>query len=301
MTRPLAVSSLLLFIGATLVLADLPWFRQRALTDRLRPYLPSAVQPAPTSWLSASTLAELLASIGERLGVWLSRINGFSDPLAIRLARVGSPLPSPSFRVRQLASALLGASCGALVAIAIGMPSIAGLTITFGGSAAGFVAPEQRLNRAARARQTEVFRELPVVSEQLAMLLAAGFSLVGALSRIAQRGSGACARDIDGVCRRIRQGLTESQALREWADVVDVDALHRLVRLLAHNRETSDLGRLIAEEARAIRREAHRNLIELIERRSQQVWVPVTVATLLPGVIFLAIPFISALSLFGAT
>ena len=36
-----------------------------------------------------------------------------------------------------------------------------------------------------------------------------------------------------------------------------------------------------------------------LERRAQQVWVPVTVATLVPGVIFLAVPFLAALKLFS--
>ena len=38
-----------------------------------------------------------------------------------------------------------------------------------------------------------------------------------------------------------------------------------------------------------------------MEKRSQQVWIPVTVATLIPGVIFLSIPFIEALSLFSGS
>jgi hypothetical protein len=38
-----------------------------------------------------------------------------------------------------------------------------------------------------------------------------------------------------------------------------------------------------------------------MERRSQQVWIPVTVATLVPGVIFLSIPFIEALRQFGGS
>jgi tight adherence protein C len=36
-----------------------------------------------------------------------------------------------------------------------------------------------------------------------------------------------------------------------------------------------------------------------MERRSQQVWIPVTVATLVPGVIFLAVPFVEALRMFS--
>jgi hypothetical protein len=38
-----------------------------------------------------------------------------------------------------------------------------------------------------------------------------------------------------------------------------------------------------------------------MERRGQQVWIPVTVATLIPGVIFLSIPFIEALRLFSTS
>ena len=75
-------------------------------------------------------------------------------------------------------------------------------------------------------------------------------------------------------------------------------SVDRLVAVLALNREAADLGRLIADEARTDRAEVHRELIETIERRSQQVWIPVTVATLVPGVLFLAVPFIEAMRLF---
>ena len=138
-----------------------------------------------------------------------------------------------------------------------------------------------------------------MVAEQLGMLLGAGYSLGAALARLADRGAGACGRDLERVVGRIRQGLTEVEALREWSEVADVDALRRLVNVLALNRRAGDLGRLISDEARSIRRDVHRELIETIERRAQQVWVPVTVAALVPGVIFLAVPFVEALRLFS--
>jgi Flp pilus assembly protein TadB len=133
------------------------------------------------------------------------------------------------------------------------------------------------------------------------MLLSAGYSLSAALNRLAVRGTGVAAQDLARVCGRIRQGLTEVEALREWATVAEVEALHRLVPILALNQEASDLGRLVSEEARAIRRDAHRELVETIERRSQQVWIPVTVAALVPGVLFLAVPFMQALRLFSGS
>ena len=88
-----------------------------------------------------------------------------------------------------------------------------------------------------------------------------------------------------------------NDALREWAALVDIPTARRLVTVLALDRETADLGRLIADEAAATRREAHRDLITVVERRNQQVWIPVTVAALVPGAILLAIPFMAAMQL----
>ena len=100
------------------------------------------------------------------------------------------------------------------------------------------------------------------------------------------------------VAARIRHGLDEQAALEEWAERADVASLRQLVGVLALQREAADLGRLISEEARTMRQAEHRRLLEAIERRSQQVWVPVTVATLVPGLLFLAVPFLEALRLF---
>jgi Flp pilus assembly protein TadB len=164
-----------------------------------------------------------------------------------------------------------------------------------------FLFVEQQISSASAARQRRLFLELPVLAEQLAMLLSAGYSLGSALHRLSTRGSGVAAEDLRRVVVRIRHGLSEIEALREWAAVARVPALDRLVPVLALNREASDLGRLLSDEARAIRRDVQRELVETMERRSQTVWIPVTVATLVPGVIFLAIPFIEALRLFSGS
>ena len=94
------------------------------------------------------------------------------------------------------------------------------------------------------------------------------------------------------------EGVEEAAALREWSDIAGVPALDRLLSVLALNREATDLGSLITVEARATSAEVHRELIEQLERRAQQVWIPVTVATLVPGVLFLAVPFLEAVRLF---
>jgi Flp pilus assembly protein TadB len=224
-----------------------------------------------------------------------------NEELAVRLQRVHAPVDVTAFRVRQLGWAAAGLGSGALVTAAARPPLAIALLLVIGGALLGFLIVEQQLATASDRWKRRLFLELPVLSEQLGMLLGAGFSLGAALNRLAARGSGACGRDLAIACGRIRQGLTEVEALREWATIADVDALSRLVTVLSLNRETGDLSRLVSEEARGIRREVQRELIEQIERRSQQVWIPVTVATLVPGAVLLAIPFIEALRLFSTT
>ena len=182
--------------------------------------------------------------------------------------------------------------------MAVRPPPVIAVLFLLGAPLLAFLVLEQQVARASARWQQQVLAELPIVTEQLGMLLGAGYSLASALNRLARRGSGACATDLARVCGRIRQGLGEQAALVEWAELVDVEALDRLVSVLALNRQAADLGRLITEEARAMRRDAQRRLIETIERRAQQVWVPVTVATLVPGVLFLVVPSSQAMRLF---
>jgi hypothetical protein len=298
--RLLLASGLALWAGATLLLSRLRWCNRARLVERVRPYAPGGPGPADRpEVLSVASLRDVVGPLARSVGERLSRALGVGDDLAVRLERAHWDLDATAFRMRQLAWSLVGLGTGAVVAVAGRPPAPLAVLFVLGGAALGFLLPEHRLGAAAAARQRRIFLELPVVAEQLATLLDAGYSLGGALNRMASRGQGACAADLARVCGRIRQGLSEIEAIREWAAVARVPALDRLVPVLALNRETADLGRLLSAEARAVRRDVQRQLIETIERRGQQVWIPVTVATLVPGVILMGIPFLEALRLFA--
>lgn len=302
MPRLLAGSAVLFWAGGTLVLSQLRWFNRRPLAARLRPYEPGGMAGAPgAGLLSASSWRDIVGPVARTAGAWLARLFGVNEELAVRLRRVHAPIDVTAFRVHQLGLAAGGLGAGAVMTAATRPPLTVALLLVGGGALLGFLVVEQQLASASERWKRRLFLELPVVSEQLGMLLGAGFSLGAALNRLAARGSGASGSDLAIVCGRIRQGLTEVEALREWATVADVDALSRLVAVLALNREAGDLSRLVGEEARGIRREVHRELVEQIERRAQQVWIPVTVATLVPGAVLLAVPFIEALRLFSST
>ena len=291
-----------LWVGATLVLSEVRWFARPPLAQRLRPYVPGGLAGGSRSGLlSLESFRDVVAPLSRSLGERLARLFGVSEELAVKLDRLHSTLDVTAFRVRQVGRMTAAMGLAGLLALAFRPPVVVGLLLLLGAPLLAFLVLEQQVSNASAVRQRRLFLELPVLAEQLAMLLSAGFSLGSALTRLSTRGTGACAEDLQRVVGRVRQGLSEIEALREWAAVAKVDALDRLVPVLALNREASDLGRLISEEARAIRRDVQRELTETMERRSQSVWIPVTVATLVPGVIFLAIPFIEALRLFSGS
>ncbi|MGH8902815.1 MAG: type II secretion system F family protein [Egibacteraceae bacterium] len=300
MSRILVAAALVGWVGVTLLLSEFRWFSRAPLAERLRPYTPGGMGQAERSGiLSLETFREAVAPLARTVGERLSRLLGVTEDLEVRLRRIHSPLDVTAFRVRQVGLSLAGFGVGALATLAVRPPLPIALLLVTGGPLLAFLVPEQQVGAASHRWQRRLFLELPVVAEQLAMLLSAGFSLGAALSRIAERGHGCCARDIGRVCARMRQGLSVEQALGEWGTTAQVDALDQLIGVLALNREASDLGRLLSEEARGVRREAQRQLVEQMERKSQQVWIPVTVATLIPGVILMAIPFIQALARFS--
>lgn len=300
--RLAVVSGIALWAGVTLVLSEMRWFARPPLAERLRPYTPGGMGRAPArGLLTLESFQDVIGPLSERIGAQLARAFGVSEALAVRLERVHSPMDIAGFRLRQLGWSIAGLGAAALITAALRPAPLLCVVLLLGAPLLAFLVVEQQLSAASARWQRRLFLELPVLSEQLAMLLAAGYSLGASLNRLATRGSGAGADDLRRVTGRVRQGLSEADALREWAAVARVPALDRLVPVLALDREASDLGRLISEEARAIRHDVQRELVEIMERRSQQVWVPVTVATLIPGVVFMAIPFLEALRLFSGS
>ncbi|HEY8058685.1 MAG TPA: type II secretion system F family protein [Acidimicrobiales bacterium] len=289
------VVGLLLWTGTGLLLSSLGIVRRPTLATRIRPYLVLGPQDGPGA--GTGRLATVGLVVGERLG----RLVRSTEPLERRLRRVHHRLDPAAFRFRQLSHAVLGLGMSGVVlaALPIGLdPRVAGMLV-LATPVAVFAAHEQALAMADRAQTRQVVRELPVLAEQLAMLLASGRSVSAAINRIGERGLGPGAADLRRVTRRIQQGIDERDALREWADLRPTVGVTHLVSVLTLAREATDLDRLVDQEAATIRADAHRELLAELERRSQQVWIPVTVATLLPGSLLLLVPFLDALRLFA--
>lgn len=299
MRQPLALALLLAWFGAALLLSSIHWFRRRPLLERLRPYVDGVAAPhVDTDDRSAVT--RILGPLARDAGATLARTFGVDEDLDRRLRRVHSDLDPTEFRLRQLGWIIAATAIAVIVGVVIAPPIPLIVLLTLGSPVLAFLLVESALSRRSECWRRSLQLELPVVSEQLGMLLSAGYSMNSSISRVASRSTGCAARDLRRVATRVGHGVDEATALREWADTADVPAVQRLVGVLALDREAGDLGRLITNEARAARAETHRELVEVIERRTQQVWIPVTVATLVPGLLFLAVPFTDALRLFAS-
>lgn len=300
--RLLLVFSGVAWIGFTLLLAELRPFSRRTLIDRLTPYTPGGMaRPSTAGMFSVGSFRDVIAPLSREVGERVARLFGVSEELSVRLERIHSPVTSTEYRVQQIGWSVTVLIVGTLAAVVLRVPPAVLALVLLGSPVLVFLIMEQRIAGASDRWKRRVFLELPVVAEQLGMLLGSGYSLGGAINRLADRGDGATAQDLQRVRLRTRQGLSDVEALREWSDLADQPAVDRLVSVLALNSDAADLGRLVGEEARSIRRDVQRELIESIERRTQQVWIPVTIATLIPGVMLMLVPFIDALSVFSGS
>ena len=296
MMRVVFAAAPVMMVGLTLLLSEVRILRAEPLVERLRTTTGrSGRRSGRRGTLSVRSLHDVLGPLANSIGARMARLLGTADDVGRRLERIGSADDVTTFRVRQLGWCAGAGVVGVGLCAAVATPTVISCSVVIGAPLLAFLIVEQQLASRSATWQRRLTMELPVVSEQLGMLLSTGYSLGTAMARLAQRSSGICADGLTGVTRRIRQGVDEITALREWSALADVAALERLVGVLALNHEASDLGSLISAESRSVRRQVQRELIETIDKRSQQVWIPVTVATLLPGVIFMAVPFIAAM------
>jgi Flp pilus assembly protein TadB len=297
MARLTVAAAIALGGGLVLMSMEFRWGRRLPLVDRLAPYV-GGRPAAGSAERRGPSIVALALPLAHAVEAAVDRTSGAREELGLRLARTGSPLDPVGFRLRQLAWGGTGLVAGLVVVIATRPSWGAAVIVVAAASGVGLLAPEQRLRSASERARRAIEQELPLVIEQMATMLDAGLSVHGALQRLADRGRGRCSRGFADVCVRLRHGVPDHLALRDWAATTGVVGAARFASLLAL--VTPELGRLLEAEARVLRQDAHRRLVERIERRSQQVWIPVTVATLVPGVLFLAVPFIEAMRLFSA-
>ncbi|MFQ5558565.1 MAG: hypothetical protein ACE5GB_13800, partial [Acidimicrobiales bacterium] len=196
MTRIWALLVVLGFTGVVLSLSELRWFRRPSLADRLEPYAPARSRHHRSGILSVESFREVAGPLSRAVGERLARLFGVSEELETRLRRTHAAFGVTELRMRQAGWAVVAFIVGSLVSLALALPAAVATVAVLGTPVLAFLALEQQVARASARWQRRIFLELPVVAEQLGMLLSAGWSLGAAIGRIAERGSGACSSDL---------------------------------------------------------------------------------------------------------
>ena len=129
------------WLGAALLLGQLPWFRRVSLAQRLAPYLPGPKgREAVRGGVVLSTRA-LLAPIAQSIGSRVAHLFGVSEELALRLERIHSPIGIGEWRLRQLAWTMASFIAAALFVAADSAADVGRAALPRWGSATRVPAP----------------------------------------------------------------------------------------------------------------------------------------------------------------
>lgn len=111
-------------------------------------------------------------------------------------------------------------------------PGLLGIVFIAIGTICGFVVPEMLVSSRAKARQDSVRTTLADAIDQLAVTVRAGLSVDSALVRVSETLRGPLAEELSRVVQDIQFGVSRSDALRAFAERMDIPELNYFVRAL---------------------------------------------------------------------
>lgn len=202
----------------------------------------------------------------------------------------------------KLGGAALGAMLGLLAAPAA--PGRLGIVVMVALPAAGFVAPEALLERAARRRAARLRAALPDALDLLAVGTAAGRSpqrVLGEISSAATPGE-PLAAELAVAVTEIECGTPQREAIARLRDRVPGAGLGALASALERSRRFgSPLAEQLHEQASSLRRDARRRIEEQAARAAPKIQLVVALV-LVPSVLLMIVAGLVANSdaLFGA-
>ncbi|MEK6271122.1 MAG: type II secretion system F family protein [Actinomycetota bacterium] len=263
----------------------------------------SAALVAVAVLLGAAALWELAGSRGEELGrsmrdVAATLSGGQVRTLAgaalwlripERLRRAGLAERVPVAAV--LAGKAGGVAVGALLAAVASpaLPARLAVLLTLALPAAGFVAPEALLERAARRRRARIGVALPDALDLLAVGTAAGRSPATVLGEISSGASGPLAAELAVAVAEIECGVPQREAIAAVRERVPGAELGALASALERSRRYgSPLAEQLHEQAASLRRQTRRRIEEHAARAAPKIQLVVALV-LVPSVLLMVL------------
>jgi tight adherence protein C len=268
--------------------------------------------------LAAAGVWELAGSRGEELGRAFSstaaslsggRLRTLAEaalwlriPERLERAGLADRVSIAAVFVGKLGGAALGAVLGVLAGPAA--PGRLTIVVMLALPAAGFLAPEALLERAARRRAARLRAALPDALDLLAVGTAAGRSpqrVLGEISSAATPGE-PLAAELAVAVTEIECGAPQRDAIARLRDRVPGAGLGALAAALERSRRFgSPLAEQLHEQASALRRDARRRIEERAARAAPKIQLVVALV-LVPSVLLIIVAGLVANSdaLFGA-
>lgn len=294
---------LCLGLGMVLCLLGLPVFNRPTLTERVAPYVQSAVSTPHVSrspaWGGAAKIFAPVLDVAVR---GLSRFSMNSEQLQRRLAEAGLSLSVTDYRLQQLTSAAASSAASLLVVIAAATAGRAqwllAVAVVFAGAVLGVGLRDQALSARIKRRRTRLISEFPAVAEMLALAVSAGDTAPGAFSRIGRTARGELATLLSDLMNRVQSGEAFTSALRSLGHGIGVP---QITRFLEGTAVAVERGTPLAEVMRAqaddVRELSKRELMETAGRREIGMLVPVVFGILPTTVVFALFPGLSLLAI----
>lgn len=265
--------------------------RRALLYERVTAYLGAGPQPQ--------------YPLGTRLVSWLSpmweRLGSTTISVENRLDQIGEGTVE-RFRIEQTVAAIVGLGIGAVAATVMNtVRTIAvyhWLLLVLLGFVAGMLIWDRQLTYRARRITERISHQVADTAELLALSVSAGESIPNALHRV-QRVSGyELGRQLKTVLDAIESGVPVSRALAALATQTRSAQLARLLDTLTSAIDRgAPLAQTLREQARDLRDEARRNLIESGGRKEIAMLFPVVFIILPITVVFALYPGLVALTL----
>lgn len=242
---------------------------------------------------------------GTRLVAWLSplweHLGSTTVSVENRLDQIGEGEVG-RFRIEQTVAAVVGLGTGIVTATVMNtIRSIAvyhWLLLVLLGFVAGILAWDRYLTYRARRITQRISHQVADTAELLALSVSAGESIPNALHRVQRVSGNELGRQLKTVLDAVESGVPVSRALATLAHLTYSPQLARLLDTLISSIERgAPLAQTLREQARDLRDEARRNLIESGGRKEIAMLFPVVFIILPITVVFALYPGLVALTL----
>lgn len=267
--------------------------RKERLSGRILPYLQEAQGPASAGFLH--WFSRLLRPVWEQLG-------STDSSVATRLSEVGLSPNVERFRLWQFLSALTSAglvtALGALLNTVRPIGVTTWLVLVIVALCVGPLMLDRFLTYWVKRENQLISQQVADTAQLLALSISAGESIPAALARVSRVCGPELARQLDYVVQAVESGVAQSRALASLAQRTPSVQLARLLdTLITASERGAPLATVLREQARDLRDEARRNLLESGGRREIAMMVPVVFVILPITILFALYPGLVALDL----